>query len=173
MTDFTFTPTDATTTAKVPYYEDAREDFAPYYASRKTIRAAQKEVAEELSKLDGVVVAFREGYYGNRPRRYGYEVDFILHGQRGVLRVAGLPMRTETENKLAGVRVQALLNVRDWLKTAVTQRVFQPLAAHPLMTLLLVDDRRTVGDVLMRQSRIPALGAGPGDVVDGEFTVSR
>lgn len=169
--DFSFTPTDTATTAKVPYYEDAREDFAPYYRSRKGVKAAQQELAEELAKLGGVVIAIREGFFGNKPRRYGYEIDFLLHERRGILRVAGLPMRSETEIKRQGVRVQALLNVRDWLKTAVTQRVFQPLAAHPLMTLLLVDGQRTVGDVLMQQSHIPALGAG--DVVDGGFTISR
>lgn len=171
MTDFAFTPTGATTTAKVPYYEDARADYAPYYNSQKTINAAQKEVAEELVKLGGVVMAFREGFYGSKPRRYGYEIAFLLHEQRGVLRVAGLPMYRETETKKRHVQVQALLNVRDWLKTAVTQLVFQPLAAHPLMDHLLIDAQRTVGDVMTQQSRIPALGVG--DVVDGEFTVTR
>ena len=170
MTDFTFTPTGAATAAKVPYYEDARADYAPYYNSQKTINVAKKEVAEELAKLGGVILSFRDGYYGSKPRRYGYEITFLLHEQRGVLRVAGLPMYRETETKKRHVLVQALLNVRDWMKTAVTQPVFQPMAGHPLMMHLLVDERRTVGEVLIQQSRIPSLAAG--DVVDGEFIVT-
>lgn len=167
--DFNFTPTGAAAAAKVPYYEDARADYAPYYNSQKTINAAQREVAEELAKLGGILLAFREGFYGIKPRRYGYEITFLLHEQRGVLRVAGLPMYRETDTKKRHVRVQALLCVRDWLKAAVTQLVFQPLAAHPLMDHLLIAEGRTVGDVMTQQSRIPALG----DVVEGEFTVSH
>jgi hypothetical protein len=167
MTDFTFTSTEAATPDKVPCYEDARADFAPYYASGKTVKSAQREVADEMAKLGGVIVAFREGFFGSKPKRHGYEIDFLLYGQRGLLRVAGLPMWSETEAKRQRVRVQALLNVRDWLKAAVTQPIFQPQSGHPLMMHLLVDARRTVADVIAQQSKIPALAAG--DVIDGEF----
>lgn len=166
--DFTFTLTDEpSSAAKVPYYEDARADFAPYYSSEKKIATAKSEVTAELAKLDGGVIAFREGYFGQRPKRYGYEIEFLLHDRRGVLRVAGLPMWSETETKRRRVLVQALLNVRDWLKVATTQQVFQPMAGHPLMMHLLVDGRRTVADYIAARSRLPELAAG--DVVDGEF----
>ncbi len=33
--DFTFTSTEEITAARVPFYEDARADFAPYYARAK------------------------------------------------------------------------------------------------------------------------------------------
>jgi hypothetical protein len=117
--DFTFTSTEETAANNAPYYEDARADFAPYYASGKSVKVAKAEVTAELGKLGGVVVAFREGFFGEgRGRRYGYEIDFLLHDRHGLLRVAGLPMRRETEAKREQVRVQALLNVRDWLKAA-------------------------------------------------------
>ena len=172
--DFTFTSTEETAATRVPFYEDARADFAPYYASGKSVKVGKQEVAAELAKLDGVVIAFREGFFGEgRGRRYGYEIDFLLHDpagrdHRGVLRVAGLPMRRETEAKREQVRVQALLNVRDWLKVNVTKPVFQPGAGHPLLMNLLVDGRRTVGEYLAAGGRLPALAAG--DVVDGEFS---
>ena len=78
--DFTFTPTDNSATTSVPYYEDARADFAPYYRSQKSVKTAKAEAAEELAKLGGVVVAFREGYFGHKPRRYGYEIEFLTAG---------------------------------------------------------------------------------------------
>lgn len=169
--DFTFTSTEPTAATSVPYYEDARADFAPYYASGKSIKVAKAEVTAELGKLGGVVVAFREGFFGEgRGRRYGYEIDFLLHERRGLLRVAGLPMRRETEAKREQVRVQALLNVRDWLKAAVTQPVFQPLSGHPLLMHLLVSNNCTVADYIIERGRLPALAAG--DVVDGEFSES-
>lgn len=117
--DFTFTATDKSATTAVPYYEDARADFAPYYRSGKSVKVAKTEVSAELTKLDAVVIAFREGFFGQKPRRYGYEIEFLLYDRRGILRVAGLPMRRETPAKIEQVRVQALLNVRDWLKVAV------------------------------------------------------
>lgn len=170
--DFTFTATEQPAT-KAPFYEDARADFAPYYRSKKTIKAAQAEVAAELAKLGGAIVAFREGYFGQTQRRYGYEIEFVLYDKRGVLRVAGLPIRSYNESaaKIQQVRVQALLNVRDWLKATITQQVFQPQAGHPLMMHLFVDDRRTVADYIAQSSRLPALSSGENnEVVDGEFT---
>ena len=173
--DFTFTSTEPAGPVNVPFYEDARADFAPYYRSQKTVKAAKTEVAAELAKLGGAVVAFREGFFGHKPKRYGekslrygYEIDFLLYERRGVLRVAGLPLRSETPAKIEQVRVQALLNVRDWLKAAVTQPVFQPGAGHPLLMHMLVDGKRTVADYIAQSGRLTALAAG--DVADGEFS---
>lgn len=169
--NFTFTSTEATSAAAVPFYEGARADFAPYYASGKSVKVAKAEVAAELAKLGGAVIAFHEGYFGDRPRRYGYEIDFLVGERRGLLRVAGLPMRRESPAKIEQVRVQALLNVRDWLKAAVTQPVFQPGAGHPLLMHLLVDGRRTVADYIAQAGRLPELPRGSADdtVVDSEF----
>lgn len=166
--DFTFTATDKSATTAVPYYEDARADFAPYYRSGKSVKVAKTEVSAELTKLDAVVIAFREGFFGQKPRRYGYEIEFLLYDRRGVLRVAGLPMRRETPAKIEQVRVQALLNVRDWLKVAVTKQVFQPGSGHPLLMNMLVDGRRTASDWIAERGRLPELAGG--DVVDGEFS---
>lgn len=87
------------------------------------------------------------------------------------MRVAGLPMRhSETKTKVEQVKAQALLNVRDWLRSAHTQQTFQPGMGHPLMMNLLVDGKRTIADYITSQGRLPQLAAGSGgDVVDGEF----
>lgn len=176
--DFTFTATNETrVTASVPLFEDASADYAPYYKSRMTIREAMAAVREEFIKLNASVLSFREGHFGTgRQRRYGYEIPFLLHGREGVVRVAGLPMRSETRLKIERVKVQALLNVRDWLKAAVTQPVFQPGAGHPLMMHLLVDGKRTMAEAIMESGRLPgmpALGAGEEEIVQGDFREIR
>lgn len=156
--DFTFTATKEAPSL-VPWYEDARADFAPYYRSQKTAKTAKSEVAAEMEKLGAILIAFREGYFGQRPKvRHGYEIDFLLGNHRGVLRVAGLPLRRETPVKVEQVRVQALLNVRDWLKVAVTQMVFRPGAGHPLLMDLLTGPSRTVSDYIISTGELPRLG---------------
>ena len=64
--------------------------------------------------------------------------------------------------------VQALLNVRDWLKTLVTQQTFQPATVNPLVTYMLLDSGHTIGEEMAVSGRLPELGAG--DVVDAEFS---
>lgn len=168
---FQFTSTEEPTRA-IPFFEDARADHAPYYSSTKTLRAVRTEVIAEMAKLDAAVVSFREGFFGNGPRRYGYEITFIYGSTRGRIAVAGLPLRNETPAKIVRVRVQALLIVRDWLKASVTQPVFSP-GSSPLMQFLLVDGERTLAQFLQEERRLPAELPAPktrvADFVDGEL----
>jgi hypothetical protein len=136
---FVFTPeNDSLDMMAVPYWEDARADYAPYYRSRSSIEAAKNEVVGEMSKLGGLVTAFRPGWFGSDRKRYGYEIHFLYNHAPAVIRVAGLPMKfDETEVKKAAIAVQALLVVRDWLKNAVTAQIFMP-RSMVLMQFLLV-----------------------------------
>lgn len=159
MSDFRFTPTDQSQNLHVPFYEDARADFAPYYDIRnKTIGEAQKEVVTEMGKLGAHSVIFQEGYFGEgKQRRYGYVIQFGYSTARGVIRVAGLPMKQEhTGNKIRKVRLQALMNVRDWLKSAVTSQVFAP-GNDVLIQHLLIDGQRTVADYITQTGNLPRL----------------
>lgn len=148
---------------EVPYFEDARADFAPYYRSRDTEAEARRAVLAELHKLDAFAT-FHPGMFTVRgEQRYGYEVRFHISGQPGVIRVAGLPFRGKaTSQKVAQVRVQALLNVRDWIKTGITSQVFTPGYAV-LVPFLLVDGSRTIMDVLVQTGKIPQLNPPPDD----------
>lgn len=158
MNDFTFTPTGDDGRIQTPYYEDARADFAPYYSSSKTVAEAKAEVVAELAKLGAAILLFQEGAYGSKPKRHGYQIQFNWQGMPGLIRVAGLPMRSETDAKRDKVRVQALLNVRDWLKASVTQPVFSP-GSHPLLMNLLVDGKRTMAEMVIQNGRVPQLAA--------------
>jgi hypothetical protein len=164
--NWTFTPTDKgapeTPGVQVPFWEDARADFAPYYASRKSETDARQEVENELSKLGAYLVKFQPGTFTlGKLKRHGYNIRFkITGGAEAVIRVAGLPMRAaENQGKIEKVRTQALLIVRDWLKVAITTQVFTP-GASVLIQFMLVDGERTLSEVVdahLRAGNIPQL----------------
>lgn len=159
---FKFTPTDETRTVsiKAPFYEEAKASYAPYYESGRNLKIeqAQDQVAAEIAKLGGRGVRFIEGYFGDQPKRHGYLVTFSYGGHDAQIQVAGLPCKGEvTERKLHLIRVQALLNVRDWLKAAVTAQVFAP-GSYPLMQYLLIDTaqgQKTLAEVIVEDHRLP------------------
>lgn len=159
MNQFIFTP-DARKTVNVPFIENARADFAPYYRSRANERSAESQVALELAKLGGYIVGFHQGKFSmgdGEVARYGYEIKFTYGGVPGIIRVAGLPIKHENDDKIEQVRIQALLNVRDWLKSAVTMKVFAPGTSPLLPHLLLPDGKTTIADFIISQGRLPQL----------------
>ena len=171
---FTFTPTDPTMAhVDVPYIEDARADFAPHYRSSKSITQAQAEVTAELGKLGAGVMSFQDGVFqSGKKRRHGYNIRFFYGGGQGIMRIAGLPIKgTETDAKVKQIKVQGLLVARDWLKAAVTSRVFSP-GADVLIPFMLVDktpgNERTVAEYIAQMGELPQLAA-PSDIVEGEF----
>lgn len=166
MMDFTFTPTESTPQQiKVPFFEDARADFAPYYrveTKRLNLEKAKDAVRQELSKLGAGGITFIEGIYRwGDSRRHGYQVEFMVGNAQGRMTCAGLPLKhSETAVKVLRVKVQALLNLRDQLKAAVTAQVFAP-GFHPLVGTLLLPNGHTVSEQVVMQ-----LGAGlPSDLL--------
>lgn len=162
---------------QVPYFEDARSDYAPYYSSRQNESEAKAAVAVELGKLGASGVTFQSGHFlTGKIKRYGYNIRFYYRQSQSLIRVAGLPMRSETAVRLDQVRVQALLNVRDWFKAAVTSRIFAP-GSDVLIPFMLVDPEAgvTVGELMsdfIETGRIPQLPARSQseDYEEGEFT---
>lgn len=176
--EFTFTPTDQQQ-IEIPYFEDARADFAPYYTSHghgKKTQSAQSDVITELAKLGAGGILFKPGYFGPEPKRHGYVIEFQYGGGRGMIRVAGLPIKNESDKKIEAVQVQALLNVRDWLKSAVTTRVFSP-GSDVLIPFMIVAHTNgkdyTVADYIHSRGSLPQLNSGPsapvmqGDIIEG------
>lgn len=166
--EFTFVPSDSHAEITVPCFEDARADYAPYYRTRKTIREAQFAVMDELVKLGASGVTFHEGHFMNgQVKRLGFQIRFSYGGGFGLIRAAGLPIRsTETSAKKQTVQVQALLNVRDWLKASVTAQVFSP-GSDPLIPFMLVDGSHTVSDFIRQQGQLPQLNPPGQAVIDG------
>lgn len=170
MNDFVFTPSEQDLAFDIPYFEDAKAEFAPYYSSSKTISNAKAEIRLELSKLEASVKRFQEGHFGIDPKRYGYQISFFLQGAPGVIRVAGLPIRKETDRKIERVQVQALLNVRDWIKASVTQPVFSPGSNPLMMNMLVPGSGKTIGEYLLKSGNLALPIGEDSEVFEGEFT---
>lgn len=167
--DFTFTPDETPTGPVIPFYEDARANLAPYYASNKSMPVAMSEVMQEFTKLDAGGVAFKRGYYTvGGQKRYGFVITFTLRDKDGLIRVAGLPIRRENPQKIEAVRLQALLNVRDWLKALVTQQTFTAGGA-PLLPYLLVAPGQTVEDYILSTGKLLPAGA----VYEAEYSLTK
>lgn len=148
--------------AKVPYLEDARADYAPYYQpTNQSLSKAKNSIIAEMSKLGGTVLHFKEGHFGNRR---GFVIEFMLNGVPGRIKVACLPIKRVTPIKLDRARIQALLNIRDWLKTAVTSMIFSP-GNNPLVPHLLVKPDMTFIEMLSDKAgiNVPLL---EGEIVD-------
>lgn len=145
----------------VPFIEDARADFAPFYNVSKSIKSIEGEVLAELAKLGAGGFIVPGKFIVDGLPRYGYELRFSYQGGQGVIRVAGLPIRSAkpSETKIQQVKKQALSNLREWLKCAVTMQIFGDKGAA-LLPYMLVDDKQTVGDVLMSTGTLPALEPG-------------
>lgn len=146
---------------QAPGYEEATAKFAPYYESgRETTEVeAQAEIALELGKLGAFMSGcFRGEYLMDDKKRYGYQITFSLGGRPGVIYVAGLHIeKQETDRKRHLVRIQALKNVRDWLKAAVTAKVFSPAHSPLLPHMLLPDGVTTVGEYIEEYLELPQL----------------
>jgi hypothetical protein len=161
---WTFTPNKKQATLNVPYIEDARQDFAPYYSVSghgKGINDALNALSAEFGKLDALITNVEDGVFTvNGQERHGYNIHFIMGGVPGVIRAAGLPIRKHTQVRETAVRVQCLLIIRDWLKAAVTARVFNPYS-HPLIPhLLLPDGVTTIAEHINQAGTLPMLTDG-------------
>ena len=155
---FNFTPIEAQSDfTNVPYIEDARADFAPYYASTKTPERAKKEVLEVLAMLHATGFFTEGDFQVGKHKRRGYVLQFNAGGALGRMTVAGLPIHYFTQKKLDQVRTQALLNLKDWLRNAVTSQVFTP-GSNPLIPFMLVDGQRTLLEAILEDRRLPLLG---------------
>lgn len=178
-----FEPTDDALDIPLPYFEDARADFAPYYRSHEnhSLEDAQDRVRVEFGKLGAAVLSFQPGYFveGNM-RRFGYHIRFYYQGKTGVYPVAGLPSRVkydpvrqkkEQRTKQDKIAIQALLNVAEQLKAMVTARVFSP-GGMPLLPYLLVDGERTLAQVMRAGDMhlaLPEPKADPDPVIEAEW----
>ena len=171
MNSFGFKPTEeAGKLPSVPYIEDARADYAPFYTTKKSPDDVKAEIIAELAKLGGYAAHFVQGVFegDGKRKRHGYEVRFTYNGAPGMFRVAGLPMRSEDTNKRNRVLAQALCIVREWVRGMVTTRLFMP-GTEPLAQYLLVNAQGdTVIDYILSAGKLPQLEASKPrvDVID-------
>lgn len=161
--NWSFTPESKDNQIAAPWFEDARANIAPYYSVKTTLKQAQALATAEFGKLNAIVTAFQPGKFAVNGRdRYGYIIEFIMNNAPGRMTVAGLPMKSYKAVKENRVRIQCLLNVRDWLKAAVTMQVFSP-DTSPLIPYLLVKGADgqdyTLADLVMSRGQLPMLAS--------------
>lgn len=170
---FTFTG-QAESKIDVPYFEDARAKDTKYYASTKSLQQAVKEVKAELTELGAYKIVLAEGYFGVKPKRYGYLITFGWNGALGKINLSGLPIKSDQwmrgyDTKVAKVRVQALLILRDQLISYRQSPIFL-VDTEPMLQHILVDGKRTAFEILA-SGNLPQLTSG--ETVEAEFVVER
>lgn len=121
----------------VPFYEDADASTAPGYSTSKSPESLQAEIIMLIAELGGTQPMFRAGAFELSGRkRYGYVLEFHFAGMPAAMKVAGLPMRTETATKKRQVQAHALYVIREWLIAQKTARIFSP-GSEPLAQYIL------------------------------------
>lgn len=154
-----------------PHFEDARADYAPGYATTKSVETLKTEVLTIMVQLGASGILFREGHFPDKPRnRYGYVVEFQYGHSPARMQVAGLPIWKETPRKKEQVLAHALYNLRDWLKAALTARVFAP-GNDVLLQYLLVDGKQTLHEALVAGWRLPSTNPelSSGEIMEAEI----
>ncbi len=155
---------DVSAKLPIPYFEEARAKFARYYTvgpDGTTESQVKLQIVDEISKLGGEILGFQKVIYDGR---YGYMIKYHLRNAPGVIHVAGLPFKHKaTDKKKVHARVQALCNVREWLKNAVSAEIFSPgcniLTSHLLMPGSTFDDPVTIVQHVMQEKEVPMLAA--------------
>jgi hypothetical protein len=153
---------DKGNTVQVPFLEDAKANNAPNYASSREPEQAISDVIAILGILGvGFLGAIAGQFSANGVKRYGYVIRFALGTGIGEIRVAGLPMKTETADKIRRAKVQSLLTARDLFQAIHQTRMFIPGAEDFLMLYMLVDPVNkpgvTVRDHLRANGNMPQL----------------
>jgi hypothetical protein len=142
---------------EIPYFEDASSELGVKgHSTSKSIDTLKMEVRAAMGSLGGGVTSFLVGHFDETPMRYGYQINFAYGDREGVLKIAGLPMRKETESKREKVLKQALYTVREMLEAQFNSGILLPGSA-PLVQYLLDDQGRTLAEALSEVSHIPLL----------------
>jgi hypothetical protein len=148
----------------VPFYEDADAKAAPGYSTSKNPEALQAEIIMLIDKMGGSQPMFRAGMFEMDGReRYGYVLDFRFVGMPAALKVAGLPMRSETPTKKRQVQAHALYVIREWLISQKTARLFSP-GSEPLAQYIFTSsaDGITFGEFVVSGQLASLLLNAPG-----------
>jgi hypothetical protein len=140
----------------VPYFEDSSKYGIAGHSTSKSIERLQDEIKQSLVQLDAGYVRFVSGLYGDKPKRYGFQVHFNLAGVPGRIDCAALPIRQETPAKKQQALCQALYFVRDWLDVESRTAVFRP-GNIALIPYLIGQNGKTVAEALKESKQLPML----------------
>lgn len=153
----------------IPYFEDASNaDGVMGYSTTKSVKDLKAMISTVFGRLGGSVTGFQQGKFGTR---HGYLISFTYQGVAGQMKVAGLPMRNETESRLDKVRRHALISIHARLESQYNSQLVMP-GDLPLMPWLLNKKGQTMTEYLTEMNVVPSLPeprTPDEDIIEGEF----
>jgi hypothetical protein len=170
---FNFKPKNgAAQKLNIPFFEDVRADDVKGYTTRQSEQRLKEDIVGAIAKLGGGNAHFIEGEFGQpSASRYGYQIHFNFAGKDGLINIAALPLKTETEAKKRKALNHALYVVREMLTAQIAARIMTP-GFEPLIQHLLVPGSggKTVGEAILIRDDLPQLNPSQ-DIrtVNGEF----
>lgn len=148
--------TTALKNGDILYFEDANSSNSQYHTGgdKRSIDDAQEQVRRAIARLGGAVISFIPVIF-EQPERVGYLIEFVFRGGAyGQFPVAGLPIRSSTENRKKYARVQALMVAADILDANANAARHIPLS-NPLLLHLLVDGKQTIAQMIAERQALP------------------
>lgn len=135
-----------------PYFEDSQDRRIPGRRTEKSIEKLEQEIRKLLDEHGAARIVFTPGEWPGPPKRYGWQVDFMLSGVPGQMQIAALPMRVPTPWKKEQSLKQALYLVRNWLESELWSSTYRP-GSLPLIGYLMDDNGKTVHEMVT--ARLP------------------
>lgn len=178
----------------VPYFEDiAREKGVVGRGVTKPIEFYKERIRKLLFKLDAAEIVFVAGKIEVANTiadyRYAFQIEFRYKGNKGLMTVAALPLRTKSwhqfyEQKKDRAIAMSLYWQGNQLEAELDSKMYRP-GVSPLVPYLQVDGGMTVTEIVVGglMDKLPRFSTdrpsfaatssanGKSDeVVDGEFT---
>lgn len=161
---------DELDTVETPFFEDAtsKDHGVRGHTTSKTVQKLKGEVEDAIKKLGGNPKRIREVKYvpdedDDFEERKGFLIQFTLHGNKGRIPVAALPIKNKkTDRKEKQALKQALYTIRDNLETQLNMK-YLTIDSEPLMQFLVLETPegdRTLGKVYHESGNNLALGDG-------------
>lgn len=154
----TFIPDIQVQQIKVPFFEDQKDNI-PGRGTHKAIAVLHKEIEKLLGQLNAYNVLFVPGKYDGTPKRYGFQIHFVMNGNKGRMDCVALPMREEFPVRKDRALAQALYLIRDKLQALAFAYAYEP-GSIPLLPYLIGDTGETVTEAMIAHGMLPQLAAG-------------
>lgn len=142
---------------KVPYFEDITAKDVAGRGVTKSQDHYIKKITDCLTRLGAYDILFTAGKYDvaalKTLHRFGFQVTFHYHNQRGRLDVAALPLRTPEhysifESKKDRALAMALYWQGNQLQTEIDSKMFLP-GSSPLVSHLIGKGDKTVTEIVV------------------------
>jgi len=130
-----FIPDEQQNNIDIPYFEESSKKYGIQgHGTNKTESQLLSEIASAIGRLGGMYQGADSGTFefAEGEVRYGYSIRFNLAGHNGEIKLAALPIRSETPARIRQAKRQALFNLRETLEAQYMMVLLVP-GSMPLM----------------------------------------